>query len=112
MISCMKRGEHMTEHNAKEIGLRIRRQREALGYSGNGWLNFLKYPILFSQILSAVAGDFPLLCLEGSPVCWGSPLTISCLEQNRPRISATSQTCFPVWMGSIFLNSRNFWCLS
>ena len=21
MISCMKRGEHMTEHNAKEIGL-------------------------------------------------------------------------------------------
>ena len=33
MISCMKRGEHMTEHNAKEIGLRIRRQREALGYS-------------------------------------------------------------------------------
>lgn len=33
MISCMKRGEHMTKHNAKEIGLRIRRQREALGYS-------------------------------------------------------------------------------
>lgn len=33
MISCMKRGEHMTEHNAKEIGLRLRRQREALGYS-------------------------------------------------------------------------------
>ena len=29
----MKRGEHMTKHNAKEIGLRIRRQREALGYS-------------------------------------------------------------------------------
>lgn len=29
----MKRGEHMTEHNAKEIGLRIRRQRESLGYS-------------------------------------------------------------------------------
>ena len=33
MISCMNRGEHMTKHNAKEIGLRIRRQREALGYS-------------------------------------------------------------------------------
>jgi transcriptional regulator with XRE-family HTH domain len=33
LISCMKRGEHMTKHNAKEIGLRIRRQREALGYS-------------------------------------------------------------------------------
>lgn len=29
----MKRGEHMTEHNAKEIGSRIRSQREALGYS-------------------------------------------------------------------------------
>lgn len=29
----MKRGEHMTEHNAKEIGSRIRSQRESLGYS-------------------------------------------------------------------------------
>lgn len=29
----MKRGEHMTEHNAKKIGSRIRSQREALGYS-------------------------------------------------------------------------------
>lgn len=29
----MERGEHMTEHNAKEIGIRIRRQRETLGYS-------------------------------------------------------------------------------
>lgn len=29
----MKRGEHMTEHNAKEIGTRIRSQRETLGYS-------------------------------------------------------------------------------
>ena len=45
-----------------------------LAIAGNGWLNFLKYPILFSQILSAVTGDFPLPCLEDSPVCWGSPL--------------------------------------
>lgn len=29
----MERGEHMTEHNAKEIGIRIRSQRETLGYS-------------------------------------------------------------------------------
>ena len=29
----MKWGEHMTEHNAKEIGSRIRSQRETLGYS-------------------------------------------------------------------------------
>ena len=108
MISCMKRGEHMTEHNAKEIGLRIRRQREALGYSRERLAELSEISNSFLADIERGDRGFSVALLGRLARVLGLSATISCSEPNRLPMSAPSQTCFPVWMGSICRNSRNF----
>ena len=69
----MKRGEHMTEHNAKEIGLRIRRQREALGYSRERLTELSRNIQSFLSDIERGDQGFSVALLGGlSPVYWGS----------------------------------------